>query len=507
VVPDQGLSTDLGLFRSWATTLASVGPGAFYGTAGSANYPPGYLYVLWLIGALAGPVGTLLGTGTQEATLLLLKLPAMLADVAIAALLYRAARRWMGERQGLVAAALYLAIPVTWYDSALWGQVDAVAAVVMLAAILLLIDGWSEAAAVAAVLAVLVKPQAGIVLVVVVPVLVGRHLLRPGTDPRPRVGPRLAALDRHFGILGTPGPVRLATTAAAAAAALVVPLIPFDIARFGPAALADVPVVGHVAGLVGLFAWVGSQYAVLTANAYNVWALVGSNPLAAAIGSSTGAWTPDSLVVAGGLPASTVGTALLVATGILVAGTLLVRDGRLPILLGFTIVAFAFYLLPTRVHERYLFPFFVTGALLAAGSIARVLGYAAVGLANAVNLHAVLAAPLSIGASGAGGGPGGPGGFAGRVGAGGPGGLDGLGGVGGRGGSEIGSISLPLADLARSEAVVTAIAVGQAAAFAVLLVAWVAVVLRPRLPRRVAHRPGLAHGAAARPTGARRAAP
>ena len=46
---------------------------------------------------------------------------------------------------------------------------------------------------------------------------------------------------------------------------LVLPLLPFDIASMGPASLADVPVVGHVAGLVVLFVSGGGQYGVLTA--------------------------------------------------------------------------------------------------------------------------------------------------------------------------------------------------------------------------------------------------
>ena len=46
---------------------------------------------------------------------------------------------------------------------------------------------------------------------------------------------------------------------------LVLPLLPFDIASMGPASLADVPVIGHVAGLVVLFVSDGGQYGVLTA--------------------------------------------------------------------------------------------------------------------------------------------------------------------------------------------------------------------------------------------------
>src|SRR5476651_2175627 len=89
VFPGQGLSSDLGFFESWATTLARVGPDAFYATANSANYPPGYMYVLWLVGA----IGSAFGSSAEHVTLLLIKIPAVLADVALAAILYAAARR------------------------------------------------------------------------------------------------------------------------------------------------------------------------------------------------------------------------------------------------------------------------------------------------------------------------------------------------------------------------------------------------------------------------------
>lgn len=127
------------------------------------------------------------------------------------------------------------------------------------------------------------------------------------------------------------------------------------------------------------------------------------------------------------MPAVTVGAALLVAVGLLVAGGLLLRDGTTPILLGFTILALAFFVLPTRVHERYLFPFFATGAILAAPGLLRMAGLAVVAALNTINLHAVLAGDLFIGP--------GRGGFGG-----GPGGLGGRGGFGGGG---FGSIGLP----------------------------------------------------------------
>ena len=227
---------------------------------------------------------------------------------------------------------------------------------------------------------------------------------------------------------------------------------------------------------------------MLTANAFNVWSLVGDHPLSAVMAGS-GSWTPDSLVLLAGLPAATIGGILLAGTGLLVFGGLLARDGRLTILLAFSLLAFAFYALPTRVHERYLFPFFASAALLAAASLKRSAAYLGLGVLNAINLHAVLAVPGVLVGRGAGadgviprsvrpgrtfgGETGAP------VGGGAPIGSPGGSPLGSPGGGFIHSVSLPLGDLARSELVIVLVAVGQTAALLLLMAAWVAVLVRP----------------------------
>jgi hypothetical protein len=262
VFPHAGYAGDLGQFWQWAQALAASGPGSFYASVSSANYPPLYLYLLWALGAIGNPD--------------LLKLPPVLADVGIAAMLYAAGRRWWGERVGLVAAGLFLFLPVSWYDSARWGQVDAVGTMVVLAALLLLLDGWSEAALATAVLAGLVKPQYAIGLGIVLPILVQRHLLRPGSGPSPLLGPRLARLDRMLGgLLRDQRPRRLASSGVLATIVAILVLLPFDIASYAPASLADLPVIGQLAGLAGLFSRLGNEFSVLSANAFNPWALVG----------------------------------------------------------------------------------------------------------------------------------------------------------------------------------------------------------------------------------------
>jgi 4-amino-4-deoxy-L-arabinose transferase-like glycosyltransferase len=440
IVPGQGLSIDLKNFDDWALTLADYGPGGFYQHAQFAGYPPGYLYFLWPIGIIGRMLAPTFGATEYDTVFAVLKLPAILADIAIGYLLYRAGRRWFGLRAGLVAAALYLFVPATWYESAVWGQVDSVGMLFLLGGLLLLIEGWSEWSVALLMFAIVIKPQFAVGLLVAAPVLLRRHLFVRGSGPVPLAHGWNARLDGWLGGLFTrrQGFVRLLSCAVVGALAIVLALLPFDIWINAPESLAGIPVVSHVAGFVGLLSARAGDYPVLTANAFNAWALVGPFPLFSEL-SRTFVWAYDSLTVIGPLNAATLGAALMAVVGGLVVMVLLLRDGRATILASATVLAFAVFALPTRVHERYQFPVFVTFALLiAGGSLSERRWrwwYLLVGLLAAVNLHAVVTLNQPTFAS-------------------------------------PGLIGAPLGDLFRSDAAVIVVSVANTLLFAALLAVW-----------------------------------
>ncbi|MGH2455077.1 MAG: hypothetical protein ACRDHD_02275, partial [Candidatus Limnocylindria bacterium] len=127
LLPFSGFSIDVGDFTAWAQRLVERGPGAFYETGYFSDYPPGYLYVLWLLGSIGRALQPL--TLGVDITPGLVKLPGVLADAGVAWMLFIYSRRflhrrfgtWSGERVGLVAAAVYLCNPGTIFDSAVWG--------------------------------------------------------------------------------------------------------------------------------------------------------------------------------------------------------------------------------------------------------------------------------------------------------------------------------------------------------------------------------------------------
>src|SRR5580698_7751413 len=124
-INNEGFETDVDTYIAWALHLSQQGFRNFYSTIGFADYPPGYFYTLAAVGhfwrlffAAHDPGYAVLRD--------LVKVPAILADLGVGALVYAIVRRFAGTGCALGAAALYLLNPATIYISALWGQVDSI---------------------------------------------------------------------------------------------------------------------------------------------------------------------------------------------------------------------------------------------------------------------------------------------------------------------------------------------------------------------------------------------
>ena len=374
--PAAGFEPDIGSFSHWALTMASAGPGAFYGVVGFVDYPPAYFYLLWPVGIAANIVAALAGTDPVSAAILLIKIPPIFADLIVGFLIYRLAARWSGVSARSVwpalAAALYLFNPVTWYDSALWGQVDAVGAVVILVTLAFLVEGDIELASGSVVLAGLLKPQYGILLApIVLVVALRRHLVVRGSGPPTGLFP-IAGLVAHR------GPIRLVSSAAVGLAVLILLVAPF---RLG---------IVQLASVIGLAA---SEYPWLTVNAYNPWALLGTDgvpPLAEVFPL----WSPDTVAVVGPVPAVAIGTVLLAlgfGAGLVALSR---RDDARSILVTTLFLALCFFVLPTRVHERFIFPAFAVLPVLVVMERRWLFVLALLTIAAWANFHAVLSMPL-----------------------------------------------------------------------------------------------------------------
>ncbi|SUA72377.1 putative dolichyl pyrophosphate Man9GlcNAc2 alpha-1,3-glucosyltransferase [Paenibacillus polymyxa] len=162
---------DLMLFRNWATTAANSLSG-FY-TNGSSDYPPFYIYILYVIGKI----------GSMDAfspyMTVLLRLPNILADIVTAYMLYRLASKRVGYGVSLGLTIFYVFNPAVFINSTFWGQVDSFFTMLIVGMIVLLVEnriGWS---AVLFTIAVLMKPQGIIYGPVLFFELLRQHKIQP----------------------------------------------------------------------------------------------------------------------------------------------------------------------------------------------------------------------------------------------------------------------------------------------------------------------------------------
>lgn len=317
-----GFPTDVATFMAWAERLADLGPARFYEPGYFSDYPPGFLYVLWALGALFD----------GEALRLAVKAISIPFDVAIAVVAARLAWREGGSRAAILAAALWLPAPWVIFAGTYWGQVDAVGTLPFVLALVAAGRGrWATAGALGA-LAALLKPQFGLALILVLAAAAFAFVRRAELRPVARAG--VTALVVGLGLA-----------------------LPF---RQGPAEL------------IALVRSASETYPYTSLYAFNPWSVFADF------------WKPDdAYVLTGGA---------LLALGIMAAAAPLWsrRDVAAFLACGACAV-FAFYFLPTRAHERYLFPAFALLLPLVAVRARLLVPYAVLGGAFFATLSFVFA--------------------------------------------------------------------------------------------------------------------
>ena len=143
LLPGSGFPTDLSSFQGWSGQLVAQTPLGFYDKAGFLDYPPVYLLFLWVLGLVFAPFG---GVGES------IKLIPIVTDLALAFVVWRMAQELGASRwRALIAATIVLINPITWFNSAIWGQADVVGSVFMLLGLWALLRDRRELAAVFAV--------------------------------------------------------------------------------------------------------------------------------------------------------------------------------------------------------------------------------------------------------------------------------------------------------------------------------------------------------------------
>lgn len=324
----EGYSYDMSCFVAWGDKLATEGPAAFYSADYFADYPPGYVLVLGLIGLIRHALNI---AYESPWTYFLLALIPALCDCAAVALLDHVAGRYMGQGRAKSCLVLFAAFcPLTLFDTGIWKQIDGAFALPLLLCFWLLEEKRYLPAALLYGVALAIKPQAllaGPVLAVCFAAAVA-DAVRDGRSPAKPVG-------QIFG---------------GAALALLPPVV------------AGLPFYGVsvIPSLIDKYITTASGYQYATINAFNWFAALGGNWQELTAGPLTGL---------GGLTWQSLGIFNILAVTVVLV-VLAVKSWRAnrfsPLLLAafYTVGIFTF---AHCMHERYL----VLGTLLTLLAAAR----------------------------------------------------------------------------------------------------------------------------------------
>lgn len=151
----EGHKGDVSTFKRWAEDIHQAGFKQVYHMGTDLDYPPGYLYILYI----AEKLRLLFGLPADHAAYtLIIKLPSILGDMFCGGMLYHAANRQISG-QAVWVSGIYLFCPAVLINSAVWGQVDAFCAAILIAAIWLIYRNRFLPGAAMFGLAIACKPQ------------------------------------------------------------------------------------------------------------------------------------------------------------------------------------------------------------------------------------------------------------------------------------------------------------------------------------------------------------
>ena len=300
-----GFGADVGSYQAWALQIATQGPAHTYQEGYFLDYPPGYLYGLWVAGLFARLVNA-----SGETLRVIAESPAIVADFFLAATMFAFVRR-SGRASIAFAAALMVALnPAFLFDTVVWGQSDSVLSFTMLLSVIALLDEQYDLCWALAAISVLIKPQ-GLMLV---PVLGWWTMLETDVWRWLRCG-------------------------VVALMVFIIGIAPFQI--------------GHRWNwILELYTSTAAYYHETSVNAFNFMALVG------------GLRQGDDGTI-GGVSYFALGMSLLVPLYGFIAWILWRKRTAKTLAFSAFLAVFGFFMVAPRMHERYLYPSLVFAIPLA----------------------------------------------------------------------------------------------------------------------------------------------
>lgn len=348
LAPHNGYEFDIATNQGWGRSAVINGISSAYSEQVDGTMIPNYpAFSLMIFGAVAKTYEVLSDDFAPGGFLfkILIKLPAIFADLGSALLIFWLLKSMRDKRAGLIAALWSMLHPAIWFDSAVWGQTDSIFTFFSFLSIVLLARGKYTWGGMLAILSLFTKVQT----IMFAPIMLLLALQEPKKTYR--------------AVLGGLG-VAIAI------------LLPFIVAGVW-----DEP-------LGVFFTSVGFDKS-LTVNAYNFW----WSQFPDGVGGIKDDQLFENLITyrSLGLIAFGFTYALVLYRLALTLASAKVEKVRLEaVLVATALCSLSFFLFNTEMHERYLFPFVVIGLPLPFLRRDYIVPYIGISIAFCFNLVGVL---------------------------------------------------------------------------------------------------------------------
>lgn len=299
----------------WSFTWPNQPPGTIYLFAGVRKLFEFVFSIFWFINIkvplFPSNVMYYLETNLYPA---LLKLPSILADLGIAYIIYKFLEGIGKKKLGILGAIIFLANPAVWYNSAVWGQTDAVVNFLALFSFYLLLKKKLTLAALSLVLSFYIKAS----LLIFAPIFL------------------IIAIKQKYKIVDIVKAISLPL--------VLVGVLTLPFSQGDP--------FGYLYKIYNEKVFT-QQLQVITANAFNIWA------------SLTGIHEQPHTLLLGPLSYKIWGTLLFGLTLIPTLISVWKKQDLKSVFWSLSIVSFSSFMLLTNMHERYLYPFFPVFSIVA----------------------------------------------------------------------------------------------------------------------------------------------
>lgn len=304
---------DMAGYVAWSRYLAEYGPDRFYASGFHVVYAPFFLYFLWITGELCSALS--LPVALQ---VYLIKLWSVLFELIGALLILLLSKKYNRTSTGMFLALSYVINPGVFFNSSIWGQFDSIPATMLIVALALFEYNKRNLATLLFLVAVLTKPQSGLLLPVVL---------------------YLYFREFRFDIRSF---IKLISGLLSGIIVYLAIVLPFYV----PTQLSDrIPAfIDYFYWLIDLYLTSIKDYPFATANAFNLWFLLG------------GQIQYDSMAFLG-MSYLTWGNILLVL-GLAFAFLCLMKGKATLYSIAYFsyLVIFSAFFFMTKMHERYLLP-------------------------------------------------------------------------------------------------------------------------------------------------------